>query len=707
MDFEIAHSEGFPLELGRAPKKVQHAIVKTIYTELRSHPDQADPPRIKRLQGYKHLWRYRVADDYRLVYRVDPASRLVTLIMIGHRGAVYDRLGVNDAGEPGIRIVATAPELLEKEPSPEQIGEATLALAKEAPAPAAATADAALPSQLTNETLSDWAIPQQHHAALMSAKSEGDLLALAGSVPDAVIERVMNGLWPPRIEEIAQRPIRLSSDAKAVDDAAQGTRSLSSFLLQLDDDQKAFVARFERDSPKGPWLVKGGPGSGKSTVALYCMRALLRHASEQLPNPASRLRILFTTFTHSLISASRMLLDSLDANSGAHEIHIDNVDRLTRRAAPQHVATLTYVKRTDQWQPLLEAAIAECRRTDTNFAFAAVDRDFLFEEIDWVVYGQGMRTVEEYLAADRPGRGRRLGVQQRRQLWRVFDIFHRKLRDGGLAMWSDVAAEAARVVRPRYDYVFIDEAQDLKPVAIRFCLGLCKQPEGVFLTADGNQSIYGSGMSWSSVATSLRFTGRARTLNRNYRTTKEIWQALAELAPNSSDADPETLTSEAVFNGPWPRFARYDEPTKQAARLNAFLTTALREERVGPGCAAILCPPNTRLAEVARWIDKRFNAKPMASDNFDPQHHGVKVTTMHASKGLQFPVVAVVGVEDGRMPRPAGGGVDTAEHSLREQRLLFVACSRAMRQLLVMGSRSRPSPFVEKLTDTHWEIEDL
>lgn len=80
---------------------------------------------------------------------------------------------------------------------------------------------------------------------------------------------------------------------------------------------------------------------------------------------------------------------------------------------------------------------------------------------------------------------------------------------------------------------------------------------------------------------------------------------------------------------------------------------------------------------------------------------------MHASKGLQFPVVAVVNIEEGHMPRPAGGGINTEEHALREQRLLFVACSRAMRQLLVMGSRTRPSPFVARVTDTHWEIEDL
>jgi hypothetical protein len=52
--------------------------------------------------------------------------------------------------------------------------------------------------------------------------------------------------------------------------AATGERDLESFLLKLDPEQKAFVGRFDGAQPQGPWLLKGGPGSGKSTVGIYC-----------------------------------------------------------------------------------------------------------------------------------------------------------------------------------------------------------------------------------------------------------------------------------------------------------------------------------------------------------------------------------------------------------------------------------------------------
>ena len=65
---------------------------------------------------------------------------------------------------------------------------------------------------------------------------------------------------------------------------------------------------------------------------------------------------------------------------------------------------------------------------------------------------------------------------------------------------------------------------------------------------------------------------------------------------------------------------------------------------------------------------------------------------MHAAKGLEFPVGGgcLQGLEAGRLPMPAKDGVDEEEHLARQRRLLFVACSRAMRRLMVFAHRERP-----------------
>jgi len=49
-------------------------------------------------------------------------------------------------------------------------------------------------------------------------------------------------------------------------------------------------------------------------------------------------------------------------------------------------------------------ALRECQATDSKFAFTSKDAQFLGEEIDWVIIGQGVSTVDEYLTVERTGR---------------------------------------------------------------------------------------------------------------------------------------------------------------------------------------------------------------------------------------------------------------------------------------------------------------
>jgi superfamily I DNA/RNA helicase len=91
-------------------------------------------------------------------------------------------------------------------------------------------------------------------------------------------------------------------------------------------------------------------------------------------------------------------------------------------------------------------------------------------------------------------------------------------------------------------------------------------------------------------------------------------------------------------------------------------------------------------------------------DLWDPRADRVSLLTLHASKGLEFPVVFVVGCEDGLLPMRFGDeDVDAAE----ERRLLFVGMTRARTHLSLSGARRRtvrgrptepaPSPFLADL----------
>ncbi len=86
-------------------------------------------------------------------------------------------------------------------------------------------------------------------------------------------------------------------------------------------------------------------------------------------------------------------------------------------------------------------------------------------------------------------------------------------------------------------------------------------------------------------------------------------------------------------------------------------------------------------------------------DTLRAQREGVALMTVHAAKGLEFPEVFVVGLEEGLFPSSAGLS-DPSRDEEEERRLLYVAMTRAQKRLwlswaqsrMLFGSRSLQSP---------------
>jgi len=93
------------------------------------------------------------------------------------------------------------------------------------------------------------------------------------------------------------------------------------------------------------------------------------------------------------------------------------------------------------------------------------------------------------------------------------------------------------------------------------------------------------------------------------------------------------------------------------------------------------------------------------ADAIDPAQGAVTLMTLHAAKGLEFPAVAMIGLEEGLLPHSRAHESDDAMEE--ERRLCFVGITRAMRRLLITSAMYRTVRGVSERTIGSRFLEEL
>ena len=441
-------------------------------------------------------------------------------------------------------------------------------------------------------------------------------------------------------------------------------------------------------SYSGPAQVTGGPGTGKTVVAVHRARHLAQQGG----------RVLLTTFTTTL---TRSLLESLRLLETDDEVlaRVDvlTVDQVARRVLDRHAIRFTLLRKAEEmdiWRQVV-------RRRSLDF-----NETFLREEWRQVVLAQGLTASDEYLAARRVGRGRRLGPLQRAQVWRAITEFEQELRERNAHTFETVCVEAARLLGEQddkpYDHVIVDEAQDLHPVRWRVLrAAVAPGPDDLFIAGDTHQRIYDNRVSLGALG--IHVAGRSTTLKINYRTTAEIlaWSCAMLAGEKIVDLDGEQtgLTGcRSEVHGARPEL--FEAPTKNAelahlvTTVRSWLDAGVRAEEI-----AVAARSGPLAQEAAAALNNAGIAACHLTRNSDGVEGHVRTATMHRMKGLEFRCVAVVGVGAAHIPAP--GAVTSIEEDptthendlQRERCLLFVACTRA-RERLQVSWHGEPSPFI-------------
>ncbi|MET9336632.1 3'-5' exonuclease [Nonomuraea sp. NPDC003804] len=447
-----------------------------------------------------------------------------------------------------------------------------------------------------------------------------------------------------------------------------------------------------REAYRGSVMVSGGAGTGKTVTALH--RAA--HLAARTPGNREHRPILLTAFSTELTAALEQQLELLIDNVEARQpVEVLNTDKLAFRIVQENLGRSPHV---------LDVKDLEQRWTQwLNELGSSYRARFLIEEWDNVIIAQDLRTQEEYVACRRHGRREPLAGAERPEVWRIITMFRERMRQRDERTFRQITDEAARLLQdsdsPVYRHVIVDEAQDLHPAQWRLLRAAVPEgPDDLFIVGDPHQRIWEHRVSLKSVGIDVR-GARSHRLTINYRTTQEIltWaiQVLGLVQADGLDDLPTSLEGyESPMHGRRPVVRRFPD---QESELDAVVEQV--RSWLNDGVAAKDIAVTARVRALRDQAINRLESAGIKAVRSGST--GVRVSTMHMTKGLEFRCVAVIGATQKLIPLPSAlvpADVDQAAHNeslQRERCLLYVACTRARDRLYVSHS-GPPSQFLPR-----------
>ena len=417
-----------------------------------------------------------------------------------------------------------------------------------------------------------------------------------------------------------------AADAKAPALAAEATalRWLGPGRTQFELLDKPIVfdaAQDEAYRHPAPLVVIGAAGSGKTAVTL----ARLREAEG---------RVLYVTLSAYLAQSARALYAAHGFENPKQEVDFLSYRELLetlRVPGGREVTSSAFAAWCERHRQAL-------RPLGAPGASGALDAQALFEEFRGVIGAQpqGPLALAEYLALGM--RQSLFDATQRQLAHGLFQRYRAWLDEAGLYDSNLVAyawrTEIAAAQAPVYDFVVVDEVQDLTPVQLSLVLALLGKPGQFILCGDSHQIVHPNFFSWAALK-SLFWHGLAgeaaqrqplHLLQANFRNTRAV-TALANRLLKIKQARFGSVDRESSFlvqsSSPEPGEVRLlDARDKSLAQLDAA----------------------TRQSARHAVIVLRDEDKPAARQVF----HTPLVFSVHEAKGLEYAHVLLFGLVSGQ-----------------------------------------------------------
>lgn len=526
--------------------------------------------------------------------------------------------------------------------------------------------------------------------------TEEDLLKIIEKLPEEVSERLLQvavgELVTPPLPKVNTSPLENEDTQRrfvTVKSQAELEKILKAPLATWIGFLHPSQKRLATGNFNGPVKVTGAAGTGKTVVALHRARHLARKGKHVL------LTTFVTTLCDNLTRSLKLLCTEAELNNITVTTVAKQASDILKRAGHRYE-----IVSDDEIKDLINSfGLDKCPLTGLE----------LWQEWQFVIQPNGISHWDEYRSVSRAGRGKGLGVRDRKNVWQVFgQVLHRldaqrKLDWSHYFRRATVVLESGRLDSP-FDAVIVDEVQDLRSQELKFLSALAGEKGKEFMmVGDGNQRIYQGRFSFKSLGITIQ--GRSHILKVNYRTTEQIRRFADNLTTEASDdlngGRESRKGTVSLLQGPRPTLKDFSSPEKEAkfvaSEVQKLMNRGLHADEIG-------------IFARTKYLLKPLKDKLKASDIpfvlLDSQSAGsseaVHIGSMHRSKGLEFKAVFAIQVSADSLPLAKALNNVTDKRAVqdsldRERHLLYVTATRA-RDFAYISWTGRPSQFVENAT---------
>ncbi|MBO8161736.1 MAG: DEAD/DEAH box helicase [Thermosipho sp. (in: Bacteria)] len=386
---------------------------------------------------------------------------------------------------------------------------------------------------------------------------------------------------------------------------------------------------------RGPVLVEGGPGTGKTVVGMHRTVYL---ASKVYTSPENR--ILFCTYSRKLASYVEEKIQKLFKQKKAKgNIEVKGVDQLLFGLAQKYDLGIKWLNRKAIMELLKETWLQ-----------LAPEESLEFYEAEYleIIQKYHIRQERDYLRVNRKGRGSPLNPAVRKRIWKFFKYFLEQKERRKLYDFEDLAfavgdALQKGLIPPLYDSIVIDEAQDLTALQIRALTKLVKNRENnLMFLSDQNQRIFRL-TSWRNEV-NVDIVGRTFYLDLNYRTTKQIREYADNQFINSEMEVEHIRNYKSLLSGPEPLVREF----KSRGEQYKFIVTRIKgllKEGLKPHEICIISPSD--INEIKTILEyENISCTFLKRDIYPREGNGINICTLEGCKGLEFRTVFITNYTD-------------------------------------------------------------